>query len=159
MNHVEPASLDLATLATLASDSAGDFLLEKLHATHPALRTSHGYVFQHLLVRSPTVGELAELLGVTQQAVSKSVAELESLGYVERQADPYDSRVRRVSLTAAGRSAIERGRAARAALEKELLREVGAPALEAAKKALVALLSRTGGLEAVRTRKARPRRA
>ncbi|MFO0740082.1 MAG: hypothetical protein U0270_29555 [Labilithrix sp.] len=42
---------------------------------------------------------------------------------------------------------------------RRILREVGAPALEAAKKALVALLFRTGGFEAVRTRKARPRRA
>ena len=42
---------------------------------------------------------------------------------------------------------------------RRILREVGAPALEAAKKALVALLFRTGGFEAVRTRKASPRRA
>ena len=91
------------------------------------------------------------------QAVSKSVLELEALGYVERRADPGDSRVRRVGLTELGRGAIEKGRAARAHLEKELLEDVGAPALKAAKKALVALLGRTGGLDAVKQRKAKPR--
>lgn len=158
MHDVDPSALDLATLAALAADSASDFLLAKLRATDPQIRTSHGYVFQHLLVRSPTVGELADMLAVTQQAVSKSVSELEALGYVERQPDPEDSRVRRVALTAAGRSVIERGRAARAALEKELLGELGAPALRAAKKALVALLARTGGVDAVKARKAKPRK-
>lgn len=158
VTDVDPRTLDLATLATLAADSASDFLLAKVRATHPALRPSHGYIFQHLLVRSPTVGELASSLGITQQAVSKSILELEALGYVERQPDPGDSRARRVALTAAGRSAIERGRAARAALEKELLREIGEAGLRGAKKALVALLSHTGGLRAVEARKAKPRK-
>ena len=43
------------------------------------------------------MGELAEALGVTQQAASKSVLELEKLGYVERQPDLVDSRVRRIA--------------------------------------------------------------
>ncbi|MEZ4239345.1 MAG: MarR family transcriptional regulator [Myxococcota bacterium] len=70
-------------------------------------------MFQHLVERSPTIGELAERLGVTQQAASKAVAELEGLGYVARAADPADSRVRRVSLTARGWDAVERARGAR----------------------------------------------
>ena len=48
---------------------------------------------------------------MTSQAVSKSVRELEALGYVERWSDPADGRVRRVALTDKGRAVLEAGRA------------------------------------------------
>lgn len=154
MATLDPASIDLATLATLAGGAATDHLLAKLHdAGHASIRTSHGYVFQHLIEGTPTVGELADALGVTQQAASKSVLELESLGYVERKPDPDDSRIRRVVLTARGRGVIERGRTARAKLESEIAKEVGPQAMKAARRALLALLEHTGGLDAVATRK------
>ena len=41
-----------------------------------------------------TIGALAERLEVTQQAASKSVADLERRGYVERTPDPDDARAR-----------------------------------------------------------------
>ena len=157
MSTLDPESIDLATLAALASGSATEFLLRQLReAGHPNIRVSHGYVFQYLLAGSPTVGELAELLRVTQQGASKVVLELESLGYVERTSDPEDSRIRRVALTAKGRSVVDRGRTARAKLEAAVVAKVGPQAIKAARRALVALLDRTGGLDAVRTRRVRP---
>jgi DNA-binding MarR family transcriptional regulator len=81
------------------------------------------------------------------------VVELEALGYVVREADPEDTRIRRVALTTKGRSVIERGRAARSKLEAELLSEVGPKAMAGARKVLVALLKKTGGLEAVAQRR------
>lgn len=154
MLAVDIATLDLPTLISLAGGAANEHLLERVQAAgHPKIRTSHGYVFQHLIAGSPTVGELAERLGVTQQGASKVVVELEALGYVLREADPEDTRIRRVALTAKGRAVVERGRAARAKLEAELLSEVSPKAMAAARKVLVALLRRTGGLEAVTTRR------
>lgn len=94
-----------------AGSAANDWLLDAVHRSgHPALRTVHGYLIQRLLVGSPTVGELAEALGVTQQAASKSISELESLGYVRRVADAGDQRIRRVELTERGRDAVEQAR-------------------------------------------------
>ena len=55
-------------------------------------------------------------------AGSKAVRELEALGYVERWSDPADGRVRRVALTEKGRAVLEAGRAAGAALNRELVR-------------------------------------
>ena len=50
------------------------------------VRYSHGFLIQQLVEGPRPVGEIAENLGVTSQAVSKAVRELEALGYVERAA-------------------------------------------------------------------------
>jgi DNA-binding MarR family transcriptional regulator len=48
-------------------------------------------------------------LGVDKAVVSRMLKSLEALGYVKRAVDPYDTRQRRVRLTARGRSRILRG--------------------------------------------------
>ncbi len=157
MPDVRPEDLDVATLALLAGAAATERLLDDVRRDgHPDLRAAHGYVFQHLIDRTPTVGELAEALEVTQQAASKSVAELESLGYVARAPDPDDQRVRRVRLTERGRAAVAAGRTARARLEERLAEAVSDDARSAARTALGALLDLSGGTDAVRSRRARP---
>jgi DNA-binding MarR family transcriptional regulator len=152
---LDPASLDLPTLAALAGAAANDHVLRELRAAgNTGVRTSHGYVIQRLIDAQPTVGDVAADLGISQQAVSKSVAELETLGLVERGMDAADNRVRRLHLTPAGAALLERTRTARRELERRVEREVGD--LTSAKRALVALLGASGGLEAVRSRRARP---
>jgi len=141
-------------LAALAGLSANEHLLTRVRAAgHPQIRNSHGYVFQCLIDGPRAVGEIAQQLGVTQQAASKAVLELETLGYVERRLDAQDSRVRQVALTSKGRQVIERGRASRAALEAELIAELGPRTVASARRALLALLQHTGGLEAVAGRR------
>lgn len=157
MTHLDPAAIDLPTLVSLTGLATSEHLLRRLReGGNPEVRISHGYVFQHLLGGSPTVGELAELLDITQQGASKVVVELESLGYVERRQDPDDSRIRRVALTALGRTVIERGRTARAKLEAELLADIGPRAMKATRRTLLRLLERTGGLASVATRRVKP---
>ena len=85
------------------------------HAGFEDVRFSHGFVFQHLLREPMTVGALARAMGVTQQRASKAAAELEELGYVRREVDPADARVRRLVLTARGHGAVAAARLARAA--------------------------------------------
>jgi DNA-binding MarR family transcriptional regulator len=148
----EAADLDLPTLVSLAGTAANEHLLDLLHrAGFEGIRISHGYVIQHLIESQPTIGELAERLGVTQQAVSKTIAELEGLGYVSRWKDDFDSRVRRVGLTDRGRAMLAQSRADRAELDKA----VGSD-LSEAKRVLVRLLEETGSLEAIVTRTALP---
>ena len=93
---------------------------------------SHGYVFQRLLVATPTITELALDLGITQQGASKSVAELETLGYVERRVAGHDNRVRTVHLTDQGHQAIAAGRAVRAEFLDRLRQAVSADELAGA---------------------------
>lgn len=157
LSTLDPQTIDLATLAWLAGASANEFLLQAVRGSrHAKVRNAHGYVFQHLLGGPRTVNELAELLGVTQQAASKAVVELEELGYVERQVDDADMRVRRVTLTRRGLAVVESARSARAALEARLIEAAGKYTVEKAREALIALLQLSGGLDAVAERKAKP---
>lgn len=116
----------------------------------------HSYVFQHLLSGPKTIGELADLLGVTQQGASKSVAELERLGYVARQVAEGDLRVRQVHLTERGQAAIDAGRAARADVRADLEELLGARGLAVFLRALRRVAEHTGGLETLTTRRLRP---
>ncbi len=116
--------VDLASLAGAAVD--GHVLAALAAAGLEGLRTRHGYVVQRLLVGPATATALARDLGVTQQAMSKTVAELRALGYVETVADPADARARPVGLSAEGRRTVEVARAARSRLLRQLRARVGA---------------------------------
>ena len=98
------------------------------------------------------MGEVAENLGVTSQAISKAARELEALGYLERTAGE-DARVRRLALTDRGRAAVEAGREARASLNEELARALGAERVAAAAGTLRDALEARGAMSAVRARR------
>lgn len=153
---VDPDDLDLGHLALFVGQAANQWVLAKLETEgFRALKPSHGYLVQHLLAGPRAVGELARLLGVTQQAVSKSVQELEAAGYVTI-APGADARVRRVELSERGVEAVDAARRCRKRLEQRLRRACGADAFGQAKIALKHALSELGGLEAVRARRIRP---
>jgi DNA-binding MarR family transcriptional regulator len=153
---ITPADLDLGTLALFVGYAHSSAVLAEIHARgHTALRVAHGFVFQHLVEQDRTIGELAARLEVTQQAASKSVAELEELGYVERIADPDDARIRRVRLTEGGHAAIEAARAARARIGRRIAAGAGEARVAAAQKTLVTVLELLGGGTDVRTRRIR----
>ncbi len=60
-----------------------------------------------------TVSEIGDLLGVTNAAASQAVDRLVVLGLIERTEDPDDRRTKRLALTQAGRTTIEKGIEAR----------------------------------------------
>lgn len=128
-------------------------VLERLRAEHPEVRYSHGFVFQQLVEGPRAVGEVAENLGVTSQAISKAARELEGLGYLERTPDPADARIRRLALSERGRAAVEAGRSARAALNRELADALGVERVEQAARTLMDALSARGAMPAVRDRR------
>jgi DNA-binding MarR family transcriptional regulator len=145
---------------SLASLFAGWALAEELQRRLAAdgfgdVRFADGFVFQHLVGGPVTIGALAERLGVSQQAASKSVADLERRGYVERRADPDDARARRVALTTRGRDAIEAGRRRRAEIAAELAERLGSRRVEDARRLLVDVLADLGADTAVRGRRVR----
>jgi DNA-binding MarR family transcriptional regulator len=71
------------------------------------LRPAHGSVMSSLVhedgLRS---SELAAIASMTAQSMGELVDDLEAKGYVERRADPYDRRAKRVYLTKLGRRAV-----------------------------------------------------
>lgn len=120
------------------------------------LRNSHGYIFQHLLAGPVAVTERARALGVSQQAASKSVAELRELGYLE-EAAASDARVRLVALSQRGHAAIAATRAFRKKLDRNMHRRYG-DELARVRAVLASVLEDFGGAEAVRTRTLRAAR-
>ena len=109
------------------------------HNLPPARAQAMGYLSRE---GPQTIACLAGRHGVRHQSMSRIVAELESLGYVTRAANPSDARGFVIDLTSAGEAALEADRAARrdwvaAAIETKLT-----PAERAILRAVPALLER-----------------
>jgi DNA-binding MarR family transcriptional regulator len=152
---VKLEELDLGYLALFVGMWVNERVLEEIHAAgFTGLRHAHGYVFQHLVGGPRSISELAALLEVTQQAASKTVAELEGLGFVEPTVSE-DARVRRVRLSARGQAAVEKSRALRAELQERFERSHGKRAVTSARRLLAQVLASLGGAEAVRSRRIR----
>ena len=113
------------------------------------MRYSHGFLFQQLVEGPRPVGEVAENLGVTSQAVSKMVRELEALGYVERAPIRTTRGCGGSALTRRGRAAIEAGRASGRALNRELADALGEDRLHTAAKTLKDALAARGAMSEV----------
>ncbi len=155
----EPAAADLPLAALFAGWAMADEVQRRIANDGMGdLRFADGVVFQHLVPGPIAIGALAERLGVTQQAASKAVADLERRGYVERVTGAADGRVRHVSLTERGRAAIEAGRRHRAALQEELATKLGPKRAEGARRLLADVAAELGAGAAVRGRRVRPPR-
>jgi DNA-binding MarR family transcriptional regulator len=150
---VEPEKLAVSHLAHFVGLCANRRLVGELErAGFGDLREAHGFLIQHLLGGPRSVGELARLLGVSQQAVSKTVAELTAAGYLESM-PAADARVRLVQLSTRGERSVEAARRLRGKLERELAKRLGTRRFEQARRLLVELLDELGGSEAVKARR------
>jgi DNA-binding MarR family transcriptional regulator len=151
--------LDLSLASLFAGWALADEIQRRLAADgYPDIRFSDGLVFQHLVGGPVTIGALASRLGVTQQAASKSVADLERRGYVARAADPDDARARLVALTARGEAVIGASRDQRAAVSGELAQRLGRRRVESARRLLLDVVADLGADTAVRGRRVSPPR-
>lgn len=145
--------IDLVTAVQLAGLALTTETLRRLNAAgFPDLRTSHGYLIQHVVEGPRPVGEIAARMRVTQQAVSKAVGELVGLGYLERTTDAADARVRLIGLSARGRAAVATTRRIRAEVEAELTATLGADHAAALHDAALAALEWAGGGDSMRSR-------
>ncbi|QNS07101.1 MarR family winged helix-turn-helix transcriptional regulator [Streptomyces xanthii] len=99
---------DALALSTALLAAAGD-LTQRIHEGVLArgfegVRPAHGFAFVRISAGDATVTDVAAHLGVTKQAASQLVDELERKGYVERRPHPRDARARLVVLTEHGRA-------------------------------------------------------
>lgn len=105
----------------------------------PRLRRAHTSLFPHIDLEGTRITDLADRLGVTKQAVSQLVADLEELGVLERASDPNDARARLVRFTPRGRAGLLEGLAVLRELEEDCAKAIGPKRMEELRKALVAL--------------------
>ena len=80
-------------------------LVEKLHARgHGRVQRAHITVLGNIHTEGTRLVELARRLGVTRQAASQMVQQIEQRGFLERTSDPEDGRAVLVRHTRAGRA-------------------------------------------------------
>jgi DNA-binding MarR family transcriptional regulator len=152
---VDPARLDIAYLGFFLGLRVNELVLEKGVASgFRGMRESHGYLVQHLIESERSITELARRMNVSQQAASKSIAELVKGGVVESR-PAKDRRARRVRLSKRGWDAVRSSRRARQTIEARLQHAVGEKAYDDARATLIACLDALGGLSRVRTRRIR----
>lgn len=156
-----PAAAPPVDLATLSVSHLAQFVgvfanrhvvAEMKRAGYGDLRESHGYLIQHLLREPHSVGQLSTLLGVSQQAVSKTIAELTRSGYLQSQAGA-DARVKLVSLSDRGHAAVLASRRIRDKLERRLLARLGERRASAVRAALSELLRELSAIDAIKGRR------
>lgn len=105
------------------------------------LRRSHTSLLPHIDLEGTRITDLAARLGVTKQAASQLVDDLEQLGVLARTPDPEDARARRVVFTELGRAGLLEGLNTLRALERELSDKIGERKMEQLRTALLAILA------------------
>lgn len=133
-----------SVLETLAEEGFGD------------AKFSHGFIVQGLLAGDRSVTELASRLGISIQAVSKTVQEMESLGYIDRTRSPEDGRASLLALSDRAQASLAHSRRARLEVERRLEGRLGPERTAATLEALRDLAAEFGGLEAMAGRRLRP---
>jgi DNA-binding MarR family transcriptional regulator len=114
----------------------GEVRDELIAAGHPGLTVANELAMQAVDGGVDSAADLARELGVTRQAAAKTIATLESLGYVERAADADDARRKRLTVSARGRDAVAIGAAAFDAAYRRWRDDVGHDAADATAEAL-----------------------
>jgi DNA-binding MarR family transcriptional regulator len=106
------------------------------------MRSAYGYVVRALAQREVTATELAETLGVSKQASSIKVAEMEALNLIARRRDPTDGRRQLIGLAPKGRRVARRALATSRGLERELVRRYGREAVDTFREVLSGMVER-----------------
>jgi DNA-binding MarR family transcriptional regulator len=147
---------DLAILvvgaARVVADRLGDAVVR---SGIDDMRAPFGYVIRALADGDRTLTELAGLLGVSKQAAIKVVDEMEARGFLARQTQSDDRRVKLLHLTAKGRKVRRAALAESHKLERELRAATGDAAVDDMRQALEQLLGRHDALADARAGRSR----
>jgi MarR family transcriptional regulator, temperature-dependent positive regulator of motility len=132
-----PLLLLLALTSRHLTDALQAHLLDAGFEDH---RVVHHHVMAHVRHDGIRLTELAELGGITKQAMSELVIDLERLGYLERSGDPLDGRAKLIRFTDKGRSAVDAAMSAFDHMDDVLAAQLGAETLHTLRVALLATL-------------------
>ena len=115
---------DSRVLTLMAHDDELTLSLSHL-AARGTLSASHIQITRHLQQQGCRLTELAELAGITKQAMGKLVDQCAAWGLVERQADPRDARAVQIMFTTTGLQWLSAYRQAVEQAEAEFRQAVG----------------------------------
>jgi DNA-binding MarR family transcriptional regulator len=151
---VSEPPVPLARLFAMAYRMLVDELHERLaERGWVGVRPAFGFVLLALRSGPVSLRDLPGVLGTSKQAVSKLVDAMVAAGFVERAADPADSRAKRVQLSARGRALLADVEQIWAELEQGWVEVLGERRLDELRGDLTAVLraAHGGTLPEVRT--------
>ena len=132
-----PPAAPLARLLGLASDKMARELHERIKAAgFTDQRMAHNAVFAHIPPEGITLAELARRAGITKQAMSELVLDLEAKGYLTRRPDEHDKRTKLIELSDRGWAAMSAALAAFEEMERGLEERLGASRLRSLRHTL-----------------------
>jgi DNA-binding MarR family transcriptional regulator len=135
----QPAEPNTGTLLLWAFQSFEAGLLDGLAGEGHVIRAKHGSVLANVDPDGTRLTELARRAGIGKPAVSELVDELETMGLVERTADPADGRAKLVVPTKTGAQLIASAGSVIAAIEARYRSSLGPAAYLNLRTALMAL--------------------
>jgi DNA-binding MarR family transcriptional regulator len=106
---------------------------------HEGVRASHEFALRAIDGGADTATELGRSLSVSKQAAAKAVVALERLGYVERETDPNDARLKRLRVTVRGHDMMTLGAALFSEVRDRWAAQIGADQLSALEAQLTRL--------------------
>ncbi len=104
------------------------------------IRASHTSLFPHLDLEGTRLTALARRMGVSKQAASQLVVELETMGVLMRVPDPADGRAKLIRFTQEGQRSLMAGLAVLQRIDGELEERIGTRRMRALHSGLLALL-------------------
>lgn len=109
---------------------------------HPGVRPVHEFALRAIDEGANTASELGRRLSVSKQAAAKTIAGLEQLGYVRREADPADARRLPAQVTPRGHELMATGAALFDEVRARWADQIGAELLGGLEQALAQLTRR-----------------
>lgn len=132
---------DLALLLLAGFRSLVDHAQRELaDRGYPDHRPVHDFALRAIARGAENAAELARRLQVSRQAAAKTIATLESRGYVVAAADPTDRRRKRLILTDRGLDLLREGEAVITEMRDRWAAEIGAEQLDEIEQRLAQLV-------------------
>jgi DNA-binding MarR family transcriptional regulator len=140
-SETEPPA-PIGRLLGLLLRTVSDELLARLDsAGFTDLRPAHNAVFAHVPAEGIRLTDLAARAGMTKQAMSELVVDLERLGYLRRRPDPTDRRALLIEFTDDGWRSVRTALQTFAEIEAELAERVGERRIRELRRTLEMLTS------------------
>jgi MarR family transcriptional regulator, temperature-dependent positive regulator of motility len=130
----------LRLLSLVTRQMSGDLIERLVAAGFTDQRFAHNAVFAHVPPEGIHLVDLAERAGMTKQAMSELVIDLERLGYLRRRRDPGDRRAKLIELSDHGWDAVHTALDAFATMEAELASQIGTSRLRQLRRTLLDII-------------------
>jgi DNA-binding MarR family transcriptional regulator len=131
----------LRLIGLVARQLADELQAEMAGVGFDDTRFAHNAVFANVPPEGIRLTDLAERAGMSKQAMSELVADLEQLGYVRRVPDPVDRRAKIIEFTGRGWQAVDAALAAFGRMEDALDEQVGPGRMNQLRRTLLAILA------------------